>query len=514
MAYVYMISPHLCIDDNDPVRGHILSTCFFVAGFASLLMATFGVRLPVAQGTAFYFLLPVIAYFESSNDTCSILRKQFNGTIPMDSPEYHEAWTQRIRIVQGSILVASLTEVVIGLTGLVGFLFRYITPLTMGPTVVQLGISLTPMAAEKAGQNWIISGLTIIMITILSQYMTNVFIPIPRISKSRNNRRFRSFYVFKMFGILLSILIAWFVCSMGTQFNLFKEDDPARTDKIVGNPISDSAWLRIPTPFEWGTPIFSLSAILVAFTGLLTSMSDNIGDYYACSAVSNCPPPPIAVINRGVFIEGIGSIVSALWGAPTALSSYSSNIGTITITKVASRRVTQVFGLWLIVFSFCGKLSAIFVSIPDPVMGGVFFVMTSIIIAVGFNILKDIDFESPRNLYILGISVTLGSTIPTFFTAKSSNMHNNFQSLSWLLNNETVQTLLSNGMLVTGIIGFILDNTVPGTRKERGLHGRNLRSGVVSSETFHIYKLPWNMDNWLRKCFPFLPIYLKKDTTL
>lgn len=301
---------------------------------------------------------------------------------------------------------------------------------------------------------------------------------------------------------------------MGTKFNIFQEDDAARTDKIVGHPVSDSAWLRIPRPFQWGLPMFSLSAILVAFTGLLTSMSDNIGDYYACSAVSNCPPPPIAVINRGVLIEGIGSIVSSLWGAPTALSSYSSNIGTITITKVASRRVTQFFGLWLIVFSFCGKLSTIFVSIPDPVMGGVFFVMTSIIIAVGFNILKDIDFESPRNLYILGISVTLGSTIPTFFTASSRGSDTTFQSLSWILNNDTVQTLLTNGMLITGIIGFILDNTIPGTREERGLQERNnLRSGVVSSETFQIYKLPWNMDNWLRKHLQFLPIYLTKDTT-
>ena len=116
-------------------------------------------RLPVAQGTAFYFLLPIISYFESTEDKCSNLQKKFNGTIPMDAPGYHEAWTERMRILQGSILVTSLAEMVIGLTGFFGLLFRFITPLTMGPMVIQLGISLSPMPAEKANQNWLISGV-------------------------------------------------------------------------------------------------------------------------------------------------------------------------------------------------------------------------------------------------------------------------------------------------------------------------------------------------------------------
>lgn len=77
----------------------------------------------------------------------------------MNTPGYHEAWTERMRILQGSILITSIAEMIIGLTGFFGFLFKFITPLTMGPMVIQLGISLSPMAAEKANQNWLISGL-------------------------------------------------------------------------------------------------------------------------------------------------------------------------------------------------------------------------------------------------------------------------------------------------------------------------------------------------------------------
>lgn len=291
-----------------------------------------------------------------------------------------------------------------------------------------------------------------------------------------------------------------------------KDNDAARIDNIDTHMISASPWFRVAYPFQWGLPIISFPAILIVFTGLVTSMSDNMGDYYACSAISNCPPPPVVVVNRAIFIEGIGSVFSAIFGSSAALSSYSSNVGSIAITKVASRRVTQMFGLCLILFSMCGKLSALFVSIPPPVMGGVFFVMTSMIIAVGLNILKDIDFESPRNLYILGISVTLGSTIPTFFSSPG-NIENSVESLRWLLENETIQKLLTNGMLITGLTGLILDNTIPGTLLERGLQTHeNLPSGsVVSMRTYQIYKLPWDLDNWFAKYLSFLPIYLTKD---
>lgn len=40
----FIICPLLCIQDDDPARGYIISTIFFVSGIVTFLQATFGVR--------------------------------------------------------------------------------------------------------------------------------------------------------------------------------------------------------------------------------------------------------------------------------------------------------------------------------------------------------------------------------------------------------------------------------------------------------------------------------------
>ena len=49
-------------------------------------------------------------------------------------------------------MVSSLFEVVIGFTGLIGLLLRFIGPLTVAPTVMLIGVSLYDAAEQHAGQ--------------------------------------------------------------------------------------------------------------------------------------------------------------------------------------------------------------------------------------------------------------------------------------------------------------------------------------------------------------------------
>ena len=46
------------------------------------------------------------------------------------------------------------------------------------------------------------------------------------------------------------------------------------------------------------------------------------------------PPPPTHAINRGIWIEGIGTVIAGLWGTASGTTSYSQNIGAIGVTKV------------------------------------------------------------------------------------------------------------------------------------------------------------------------------------
>ena len=61
--------------------------------------------------------------------------------------------------VSGAVLIASIFEILVGFTGIVGFLLRFIGPLTVTPTVGILGLAFFPVASEYASRHWGIAAL-------------------------------------------------------------------------------------------------------------------------------------------------------------------------------------------------------------------------------------------------------------------------------------------------------------------------------------------------------------------
>lgn len=76
--------------------------------------------------------------------------------------------------------------------------------------------------------------------------------------------------------------------------------------------------------------------------------------------------------------------------------------------QVGSRRVIQYGAGVMIICGVLGKFGAIFVTIPEPVVGGIFCVMFAMITAVGLSSLQFIDLNSARNLFVLGFSIFFG----------------------------------------------------------------------------------------------------------
>ena len=68
--------------------------------------------------------------------------------------------------------------------------------------------------------------------------------------------------------------------------------------------------------------------------GVVASIIESVGDYYACARLSGAPPPPRHAINRGIGMEGIGCLLTGAFGTGNGTTSYSENIGAIGITKV------------------------------------------------------------------------------------------------------------------------------------------------------------------------------------
>ena len=105
-----------------------------------------------------------------------------------------------------------------------------------------------------------------------------------------------------------------------------------------------------------------------------------------------------------VFIgQCISSYSVILTGLGT--TSFSQNIGAIGVTRVGSRRVFQWSAVIMIILGCLGKLNAFFVTIPTPIVGGIFCFLFGTIVAVGLSSLQFVDLNSGRNQFVLGFSI-------------------------------------------------------------------------------------------------------------
>lgn len=159
-----------------------------------------------------------------------------------------------------------------------------------------------------------------------------------------------------------------------------------------------------------------------------------------------------------------------------------------------------------------GKLGAVFILVPDPVVGGMFLIMFGMITAFGISALQYVDLKSSRNLYIIGVSLFFPLVLCPWMQKNPGAIATNIEVLD-----STLSVLLGTSILVGGALGCLLDHVIPGTLEERGVIAwskemqlENDRSSTEAST----YDFPYFM-NVLKKCnlsysIPFCPTYEMK----
>ncbi|XP_022788733.1 solute carrier family 23 member 1-like [Stylophora pistillata] len=487
----FILSIPMCFSNNTLVISEVMSTTFFACGIVTLLQSTFGVRLPIVQGGTFSFFFPAFAILSQAQWICPktdfliflylcfFIAANDNSTAsPIINND--DIWKPRMREIQGAIMVASLLEMFIGFTGLIGFLLRFIGPLTVAPTITLVGMALFPVAMEQSGYHW---GISIILVSLAVDQ------------------------------VILAVAVAWIISAIITAAGGFPTDPSvpqyrARSDVRIA-VLKEAKWFRVPYPGQWGTPTVSAAGVIGMFAGVIASIIESIGDYYACARISGAPPPPRHAINRGIGMEGIGCLLTSSFGTGNGTTSYSENVGAIGITKVGSLRVVQYGAIVMIVVGVFGKVGAFFVCIPDPILGGVFMVLVGMITAVGISNVQFADMNSPRNLFIVGFSITFGMALPLYLQNHPNAIQTGAPEFD-----QIITVLLKTGMAVGGIVAIILDNTIPGTDEERGLlawrksashdNGEKCRTASIK-----VYNLPFGLNRLsnykFSKYLPFLP---------
>ncbi|KAG1362139.1 nucleobase-ascorbate transporter 11 [Cocos nucifera] len=429
---------------TDEETANVISTMLLVSGVTTIMHSFFGTRLPLVQGSSFVYLAPALKF------------------------------KHIMRELQGAIIVGSIFQTILGYSGLMSLLLRLINPVVVAPTVATIGLAFFSYGFPQAG--------------------TCVEISIPLISL---------ILIFTL--VSLSVVIVWayaFFLTAGGAYN-FKSCSSnipssnilldacrrhadtmkhCRTD--VSNAWKTAAWVRVPYPFQWGTPTLSFKTSFIMIIVALVASVDSVGSYHATSMLVNIRPPTPGIVSRGIGMEGVSSILAGLWGTGTGSTTLTENIHTIDVTRMASRKALQLGAALLILFSFVGKVGALLASIPLALAASVLCFTWALIVALGLSTMQYTQTASSRNIIIVGFTLFISLSIPAYFQQYEPNsrlilpgylvpyvagsngpVHTGSKGLNFALN-----ALLSLNMVVALLVAFVLDNTVPGSRQERGVY--------------------------------------------
>lgn len=456
--------------NQDIDKERIVAYVLFYSGIATLLQSWIGSRLPLIQAPSLDFLIPALVLL--STGTPVACRGQ---CIEAEEPV---APAHPIRELRGMTLVTGIVQFAVGLTGLSGFALGRCGPLVLAPVLCILGFSIYREAALLCSDHWGMAALAVILLVILSQYLHS-FLWLSVFSVSRR------------LSVLLSVMVSWAVCAALVRWGhvhltsvtqmlstirnttfIQSTNSPHSSDFVFPN---DSVpWLDFPLPAS-ALPLLSGKIIAAGVAGGLSASISSPAVYVMAARLLKAPVPPAHACNRGLCVDGMGSVIAGLMGAPLGLCSSVSNACVIGLSQSGSRSTVQLAGVLLLILGVSPQLAQMLCSVPLAIHGAVLSVTYTLAVATGITYFQHADVDSGRNIFNIGFTMFMSLALPRWFRLHYSFIQTGVASVDVLL-----QSLLTLPVFFVGVLAFLLEHTVSGTLSERGLARRDGTKKIVS----------------------------------
>ena len=169
--------------------------------------------------------------------------------------------------------------------------------------------------------------------------------------------------------------------------------------------VAQAGWFSIPKlmPVK---PVFDLRAILPVLVMFIVTAVETVGDISGVMEGGMGREATDKELSGGVACDGIGSSFAALFGV-LPNTSFSQNVGLVTMTKVVNRGALAVGAIFLILCGLIPKLGAIVSIMPQSVLGGAAVMMFSSIVISGIQLITKEEM-TPRNLTIVSVALGVG----------------------------------------------------------------------------------------------------------
>ncbi len=361
----------------------LLQCAMFAAGIGTILQLypvwKIGSKLPIVMGVSFTFLGSLLMI-------CTNPNLGYEGMV-------------------GAVILGGIFEGIVGLSA--KYWKRFLTPVVSACVVIAIGLSLLSVGMNSWGGGsgvtdfgaWyhLVVGFFTLIVCLVSRYFLKG--------------------VYKNLNILVGLVFGYVLAAIFTAAGIAPMVDFSGIGKTVG----EIGFFSLPMPvfFTSHMPVFDVGAFFTIAIVFLVSAAETTGATTAVCKGALGRDLKIEELQGSLAVDGFSSSISGCFGC-LPLTSFSQNVGLVTMTGVINRFTILMGALIMILASLFPPLGAFFNSLPQSVLGGCTVMMFGSILYEGVKMLKDCAFND-RTMIIVSLSFCIGvgltQTDGNFFAA-------------------------------------------------------------------------------------------------
>ena len=358
---------------------HLLQNAMLVAGFVTLVqlfsIGPVGGKVPIIMGTSSGF----IGVFNSVAATMG------GGVLAYGA-------------IMGASIIGGLFE------GVLGFflkpLRKFFPSVVTGTVVLSIGLSLIGVginsfgggsgAADFGSMENLLLGLLVLVVILVLKHRAGGIISSSSI----------------LIGIIVGYIAA-FLMGLVLPTTTVNAQGAEVTKAWVLNwsKVADASWFAFPKlmPVK---PVFDLRAIAPVMIMFIVTAVETVGDISGVTMGGMNREATDQELSGGVICDGLGSSFAALFGV-LPNTSFSQNVGLVSMTKVVNRLALATGAVFLILCGLVPKLGALVSIMPQSVLGGAAVMMFSSIVVSGIQLITREPLTA-RSLSIVSVALGLG----------------------------------------------------------------------------------------------------------
>ena len=357
----------------------LLQNAMFVAGVVTLVqlyaIGPIGGKVPIIMGTSSGF----IGVFKSVADTMG------GGVATYGA-------------IMGASIIGGLFEGVLG--AFIKPLRKFFPSVVTGTVVLSIGLSLISVGVNSFGGGSSAKDFGSAENLLLALFVLIVILMVKHWTKGLASNS--AILIGIIAGYAAAVIMGLLLPNSGITA------DGAEYTKawvLNWNKVAEASWISIPE-FLPVRPVFDVRAIAPIIIMFIGTAVETVGDISGVIEGGMDREATDKELSGGVICDGIGSSFAALFGI-LPNTSFSQNVGLVTMTKIVNRTALASGAVFLILCGLIPKLGAIISIMPQAVLGGAAVMMFSSIVVSGIQLITK-EHMTPRNLTIVSVALGVG----------------------------------------------------------------------------------------------------------